>query len=138
MHNILSMKLTVFSCQFFFPSILTLKLYFQESPPVSSTAVIKNMTNDALQKCNNDVSKIKVWNIKILNNQSISMSGFKHFTESKSLGTQHLTHIYYKLQIISVNISVLSSADIAFALSLKILYAGKLKMFVTFKVSDII
>lgn len=38
------------SHQSFFPLILTLKLYFQESPPVSSTAAIKNMKSNALQK----------------------------------------------------------------------------------------
>ena len=60
-----------FPYQFFFQSVLTLKLYFQESPPVSSAAAIKNMTNDALHKCNNDVSKISVWKTKIFSNINI-------------------------------------------------------------------
>ena len=60
-----------FSLSIFLSSVLTLKLYFQESPPVSSAAAIKNMTNDALHKCNNDVSKISVWKTKIFSNINI-------------------------------------------------------------------
>lgn len=116
---------------------LTLKLYFQESPPVSSTAAIKNMTNDALQKCNH-VSKTSAWKTKILTNISV----FLWIVFNITLKANHWEHkvlhrfLYCQLQIIFVCIPVTCQVFTSISI-LTFMYGRKLTVLFTSRVSDV-